>query len=88
MSKLIIEIEGGLVQALYSDDKDLEIAIVDWDTEGEIDEDGNDESPLRGIHKADYILKNLHTKFKSDKDVYERIKRWINPESNRKITKI
>jgi len=31
MSKVIIELEGGLVQAVYSDDKKVEVAILDHD---------------------------------------------------------
>lgn len=31
MKKLIIEVKGGLVQAVYSDAADLSVAVVDWD---------------------------------------------------------
>jgi hypothetical protein len=31
MTKVIIELEGGLVQAAYSDDKKVEVAVLDHD---------------------------------------------------------
>jgi hypothetical protein len=31
MTKVIIELEGGLVQAVYSDDKKVEVAVLDHD---------------------------------------------------------
>jgi len=31
MTKVIIELEGGLVQAVYSDDKRVEVAVLDHD---------------------------------------------------------
>jgi len=36
MAKIIIHVEGGCVQAVYSDDKDVEIKLMDWD-DGECD---------------------------------------------------
>jgi hypothetical protein len=31
MTKVIIELEGGLVQAVYSDDKQVQVAVLDHD---------------------------------------------------------
>ena len=31
MSKVIIELEGGLIQAVYSDDKQVQVAVLDHD---------------------------------------------------------
>ena len=31
MTNIVIEIKGGLVQSVYSDKKDVEIRVVDWD---------------------------------------------------------
>lgn len=50
MPKVLIEVSFGLIQAIYSDDPALEIAIIDWDTEGQ-----RDSRPFRGVNKADWI---------------------------------
>jgi hypothetical protein len=31
MTKIIIHIEGGCVQAVYSDNPDVEVVLMDWD---------------------------------------------------------
>jgi hypothetical protein len=31
MTKVVIELEGGLVQAVYSDDKQVQVAVLDHD---------------------------------------------------------
>lgn len=32
--KIVIEINGGVVQEVYSDDPAVTVVVVDWDTEG------------------------------------------------------
>lgn len=34
MSRLIVEVRGGVVQEVYSDDPAVKVFLVDWDTEG------------------------------------------------------
>jgi len=31
MSRIIVHIEGGCVQAVYSDDKNVKVQLADWD---------------------------------------------------------
>ena len=31
MDKIIVEIRGGIVQAVYSNDKNINIDVLDWD---------------------------------------------------------
>jgi hypothetical protein len=33
-TKIVIEINGGVVQEVYSDDPAVTVVVVDWDTEG------------------------------------------------------
>lgn len=33
-SKIIIEVDGGVVQEVYCDDPNVTVVLVDWDTEG------------------------------------------------------
>ena len=34
MSRVIVEVRGGMVQEVYSDDPAIKVFLVDWDTEG------------------------------------------------------
>ncbi len=34
MPRVIVEVQGGLVQEVYCDDPSVEVVLVDWDTEG------------------------------------------------------
>jgi hypothetical protein len=34
MGRVIVEVQGGMVQSVYADDPTTEVVLVDWDTEG------------------------------------------------------
>lgn len=40
-TKIVIEVNGGVVQEVYSDDPAVTVIIVDWDTEGSESDDSN-----------------------------------------------
>ena len=31
MTKIVIEVKGGLIQNIYSDKRDVEVEVIDWD---------------------------------------------------------
>lgn len=35
MNKVVIEVEGGIVQKVLADTNDIEITVLDWDSEDE-----------------------------------------------------
>lgn len=35
-AKIIVEVNGGVVQEIYSDDPAVTVVVVDWDTEGSV----------------------------------------------------
>lgn len=40
-AKIVVEINGGVVQEVYSDDLAITVVVVDWDTEGSEPGNGN-----------------------------------------------
>ncbi len=34
MTRVIVEVRGGVVQEIYVDDPAVEVVLIDWDTEG------------------------------------------------------
>jgi hypothetical protein len=40
-AKIVVEINGGCVQEVYSDDPAVTVVVVDWDTDGSEPGDGN-----------------------------------------------
>jgi len=38
-NKVVIVIEGGVIQSVHSDDSDLEVEVVDWDNIKEMNSD-------------------------------------------------
>lgn len=40
-AKIVIEVNGGVVQEVYSNDPNVTVVIVDWDTEGAEPGNGN-----------------------------------------------
>lgn len=45
---LVIEVEGGLVQTVYTDADDIQIVVVDWDN--------NDDPSIPPNHTATYVV--------------------------------
>jgi hypothetical protein len=35
-AKIVVEVNGGVVQEIYSDDPAVTLIVVDWDTEGSV----------------------------------------------------
>lgn len=35
-AKIVVEVNGGVVQEIYSDDPAVTVVVVDWDTEGNV----------------------------------------------------
>lgn len=72
MSKVLIEMSGGVIQFTVSDDPNLQIAIVDWDA---LDDSlGEDSDPLRSVGSADFIEKNIFEYFIEDENNKDLIK--------------
>jgi len=51
MKRIVIEIENGLVQAVWSRSKDIMVEIVDWDDQRD-DATEENERIMKSIHKA------------------------------------
>ena len=39
MTKVILNVHGGLVQDVFCSDADIEVTLVDWDTQGRSDDE-------------------------------------------------
>lgn len=39
MTKILITVEGGIVQSVYSDTTEVELLILDYDTDGALEDD-------------------------------------------------
>lgn len=62
MSKVLIEIEGGVIQNVYTDIKNLEVQVLDHDTDG-TDEPILDEVEVSKIFDGIYSVKDIDYKY-------------------------
>jgi hypothetical protein len=58
--KIVVEVNGGVVQEIYSDDPVVTVVVVDWDTEGSV--------PDRNTH---VVLDELDNEFLAHAVVFE-----------------
>lgn len=57
MKNLIIEVRGGVVAEVYSDEKDLNVILIDWDNVDEGDEPG--QIPLQQLSHLHHETRKL-----------------------------
>jgi hypothetical protein len=58
MARVVITMEGGLIQHIMADTEDVDVMVLDFDTEGGDDErikefEGNPVYPMQGVDDVD-----------------------------------